>query len=309
MGNNRIIVLGSRGFVGSNLIKHLSNNFTIYSPNSKEVNLTERKTLSNKFMPGDIIINSAGYSRSSDLSDEGKKKFQSVNVEGLKNLVEAAINAEAKQLIHISSVASMGIIHEMGITENMQESLKTPYANSKFDGEKILNQYKDRLAITILRPTLVFGNDSGLTQYLCKIIQKGVLPLPGKGEAYIPVTYIENVAYAVEICINNSNCFGKTFIIGDENSYKLKDIVQIIAKNLNKKPLTIRIPSWVALVMIMIMRKIGNPNGLKFADRIELLSKSVSYSINYFKSVTNYNQPFSLEQSLKKVSDNYVIHN
>ena len=307
MDVKRVVLIGGSGFVGSNLRASLP--FRLVVPSETEADLTIKESLRDWICRDDIVINAAGYANATDFSERGKQLFQSVNVDGLKNLAEVAAEAGVRQLVHISSVAAMGRLKGEGITENMTAEPLTPYAKSKLEGERILAQFMNKIPITILRPTSVFGEGRGLARLFCAAVSKKIIPLPNGGNAKIPFTYIGNITKAVELAINCEPCFGRTFIIGDKQSYPLCEIVNELAKALGKKPRIIPVPIPAAKVGVGILEFISSLSGktpLLDRYRLDTLSSSVSYSIAAFADATGFVPPYSLNESVNRLAEWYV---
>lgn len=87
-------------------------------------------------------------------------EFLSVNVEGTRNVLEAACHAGAERLIHISTVAVVGrppVGEE--ITEETPCRPLDPYQESKLQAERLaLRYHRERgLAVVVLRPGAMYG--------------------------------------------------------------------------------------------------------------------------------------------------------
>ncbi len=302
MGTGRVLLIGGSGFIGSNLRTYLP--FSIIAPSEKEADLTNIDSLRRFIHKDDVVINAAGYANAGDCTEAGIQLFNIVNVEGVRNLAEAAADAGVSQLIHISSVAAMGRLKGENITEEMKTQPSSPYAISKLKGELILEEYKDRIPVTILRPTSVFGEGRGLAKFFCAAISKRLIPLPDGGHALIPFTYVGNIAKAVELAVGCQACFGKTFIIGDRQSYPLRQIVFELSGAMRKKPLIIPIPGSAAKVFVRLLEKASSMLGkvpIIDTGKIETLTSSASYSIRAFEEATGYAPPYSLSEAARRI--------
>lgn len=313
LSQERIVLIGRNGFIGSHFAANSSlHRFKIVAPSRQEADLTDFESLLSFLQPDDIVVNVAGYASATDTTEKGLEVFDLVNVKGVQNLAEACCQKKVKQLIHLSSIAAMGNLYKENVVETDQGECTSPYAKSKFEGEKILSTYFPKLNITILRPTSVFGSARGLTQTLCKVVSNRIVPLPGGGDNYVPLTYVQNIVHAIELCINNPQCFGQTFVIGDQNSYKLKEIIYLLGQNLNVKPRIIYVPIPLAAAAVKtssyVFSIIQKP---PFIDmkRLATLTKSVSFSISKFQKATGYIPPIDIVAALQNVAMVYLHGN
>lgn len=306
----RIVVLGAKGFVGSYLAADLASCGQVQGLTRAEADLGDPGALRRALRPGDVVVNAAGYARATDTSKRGRQRFQSDNVDGVGNLARVALEVGVSHLIHLSSVAAMGRWEGSGIREEQYLPTDLPYAASKRVGEQVLEGYKDRLSITILRPTSVFGPGRGLAAVLCRVVARGVVPLPGAGQAEIPFTYIGNVSHAVKLCIANPACYGRTFIVGDTRSYSLREVVRAIGYAFGKPPRIIPIPLAVATVGTVSLEALSKVLGREpLMDRARLysLTHSVSYSVKALQEATGYTPPFSLEAAAQRLVEWYRL--
>ncbi len=303
----RVLLIGRSGFVGSNLLTHLQHP-NVCAPSENEADLTQPDSLRRVLQPGDIVLNAAGYANATDKTERGAALFRAINVDGLRNLAQAAAEAGAAHLVHISSVAAMGRLRCENVTEEMHVPVESPYAESKLEGERILAEYMDKLPVTIIRPTSVFGEGRGLARNLCKLASKGTIPLPGGGKARIPFTYVGNVARGVETALGNPKCFGRTFIVGDAQSYRLRDILVGLARELGVKPRIIWVPVAAARAGVSCLELAARLRGstpILDSGRLDTLTHSVSYSIAAFREAAGYEPPYSLQDAIKRVATWY----
>jgi UDP-2-acetamido-2,6-beta-L-arabino-hexul-4-ose reductase len=95
MNNKKILLLGSNGFVGSNLIKYLDNKYIV---NSAGVT-TAYEELERLVNESDIIIHTIGVTRSQNESD-----FYKINIDFSFQLYSTLSKYENKKLIYFSSI-------------------------------------------------------------------------------------------------------------------------------------------------------------------------------------------------------------
>ena len=303
----RIVVAGAAGFMGSALVNELPG--SVVSLKRSDVDLTDTEALTALLKPRDTIINAAGYADATDRSREGLERFQRSNVDAVRSIAEAAVKVGADHLIHISSVAAMGHVAGRGISEDHQLPARTDYAASKARAELVLRQFGGQLPITMLRPTSVFGEGRPLAAALCRVAARPLIPLPAGGRGLIPFTYIGNVVEAVRLTIGNERCIGKTFIVGDERSYTLREIMRAMADALDNAPRFVSIPTPAARLSVRSLEWVAqlmNRRAPIDRTRLETLTRSVEYSIVPFQRATGYVPPISLANAAARLAASHV---
>jgi UDP-glucose 4-epimerase len=313
----RVVVFGARGFIGTRVASAIDvlDGYEVvrisrYPGNGHSTaDLTAPDSLTAVIGRDDIVINCAGYAGATDVTPAGQSRFEAVNVKGVAALAEACVARSACQLIHLSSVAAMGAWSGQNVDEQMLRNPSTPYALSKLRSERILERFRDRLFVTVLRPTSVFGEGRGLARTLCRLVSLPLVPLPGAGRAEIPFTYVGNVVDGVVLTLQNPACYGQAFIIGDERSYSLREIVRALSQALEKHPLLLTVPTALARAAALLLERgaaLRNSTPLIDSHRINALTQSVSYSISKFKAATGYRPTYDLQRAANRIADWYL---
>ncbi len=159
----KLLVTGGLGFIGSNFIKNILENYTDYSIinldderyGSNHLSLTSLKNSNNyKFVKGnicdtelckklvgesDIVINFAAESHV-DRSILNSKPFMDSNIIGVHNILEQ-IKLHKKRLIQISTDEVFGSLENESADEKFKLNSSSPYASSKASAELIINSY------------------------------------------------------------------------------------------------------------------------------------------------------------------------
>lgn len=174
-----IVITGASGFIGSNLIRLLSEKYNIYAlarRTQKEVRLKYRKNIHwiliditdgnklkqvfNKISEKqriDFIIHLAAYY---DFGDQVYNDiYQKTNIDATQYLLEIAKELDIKHFIFSSSlVASKFPDTNDLITENSELNAVYPYAKTKIIGEKLVKDYSKYYKCTIIRFAAVFSD-------------------------------------------------------------------------------------------------------------------------------------------------------
>lgn len=160
-----------------------------------------------------------------------------VNVEGTANVVNAALDAGVKKMIHVSSVAALGRIRENEtINENMQwteETSNSKYGQSKFMGEmEVWRAISEGLNAVIVNPTIILG-DGDWDDSSTKIFKSVYNEFPWYTEGTTGFVDVKDVARAM-ILLMESGISSERFIISAENK-SYKEVFDKIANAFNKK--------------------------------------------------------------------------
>jgi nucleoside-diphosphate-sugar epimerase len=166
-----------------------------------------------------------------------KRELFTINIEGTANVVNAALQAGIKKMVHVSSVAALGRIREgEPITETMnwtEETSNSVYGQSKYLGElEVWRGIGEGLNAVIVNPVIILGCadwKSGSSQIFKSVYDE----FPWYTEGVSGFVDTGDVAKAM-IALMQSNISNERFIISAENcSYR--QVFNWIADGFGKK--------------------------------------------------------------------------
>jgi len=109
------------------------------------------------------------------------------------------------------------------------------YLRSKGEAEATVRAAAKDMAVTVFRPSVIFGPGDGfLNRFAALIRYFPVLPLACAGARFQPV-YVEDVARVIADSIDNPAAFGATFDVCGPRVYTLRELVQFTADVMGKK--------------------------------------------------------------------------
>ena len=174
------------------------------------------------------------------------KKNYEINVEYPVNLAKLAKVNGVKQFIFISTIAVYG-----EDLEKLSENPITPYGKSKLEAEMQLLELNDEnFVVSIIRPPMVYGkNAPGNIDSLVKLVNKvPIIPL-GKIENKRSFIYIGNLCHLVDKLIQLQQA--GVFLASDDEPLSTSKLIELIAKNLNKKTYLLKIPFFETLLKLI----------------------------------------------------------
>lgn len=118
----KILVTGSRGFIGSELIKYFQRKS--YDIAGIDVDVRDKEALVPHFKNIEFVVHAAGKVKKGIPNPE---IYHTINVLGTENVVQLCIENGCK-LIHLSSVATEG---EYGISKQVSQKLVEDYGKNR----------------------------------------------------------------------------------------------------------------------------------------------------------------------------------
>ncbi|MFA6451563.1 MAG: NAD(P)-dependent oxidoreductase [bacterium] len=183
-----------------------------------------------------------------------KKLLQAVNVDGTRNLLDAAA-AHAPELLG-SAVWSTALVYDVPkrpgpITEDDPVNPNNLYVESKLDEENVALEYeKGGMPLVILRTASVYGPRSsyGIFKTLKTLSWSFLLPalpVPGLGRRAVHFAHIDDVvasALHLVYVMAHQNISGRAFNVADNTPMSMMDAMKIAAEALRVKPPVFKMP-------------------------------------------------------------------
>lgn len=261
----KIFITGATGFIGTHLIRALdgkghhlkclvrktSNVETLLQHTCELVygDVTDKASVLKGLAGCDWVINLANvYS----FWEPDPSVYGKVNVEGVRNVMESALEAKVKKVVHISTVAIFGNTNDCPITEKSQPGAKrfSKYGESKYQGDKIAWEFynKKQLPLVVLYPGAVLGpGDTKATGRYIQLLVKRKLPAVTCLRSTLTYVHVKDVANAIEKSLEKENTTGERYIIGKE-LLTIGEINGIVGKISGIPIPKIELPGWMALL-------------------------------------------------------------
>jgi len=235
-----ILILGGSGFIGSNLVKELSDHKVDYKQfSSKEINLLN--STSSKLGPH-INSTSCLVILSAVTRQNGNNlETCELNIKMALNLANLLSTFPVGRCIYISSCDVYGIPEKLLIDERTSINPQTFYAVSKYTSEKILENKTKRLGIkfTVLRFNGIFGpgqknTQYGINQFIKSILEHGEITLWGKGEELRDFVYVKDLVKLItKFAIGNYKEGVYNLVSG--KSITFKEVAMKVGRETQKK--------------------------------------------------------------------------
>ncbi len=239
----KILITGVHGFVGSNLVKALSKEHTIYgldivSPIKEGVRFTFSWDFLDKpdEIPAvDAIIHLAG--KAHDTKNEAAADvYFKVNTDLTKKIYDYFLKSKAKKFIFFSTAKAAADKVDGILTEDVVPSPVGPYGESKIAAEKYIQEHlNDEKQVYILRPCMIHGpGNKGNLNLLYGVVKKGILWPLGAFENRRTFTSIENLNFVIEGLLTKDVPTG-IYNMGDDEALSTNELIEEICKSLGKK--------------------------------------------------------------------------
>ncbi|MFT7464765.1 MAG: dihydroflavonol-4-reductase, partial [Pseudohongiellaceae bacterium] len=200
-----------------------------------------------RFMDGaDLLVHSAaviGYRR------RMWGEMQRVNVIGTRNVMEAARLAQVGRVVHVSSIAAVGIADTPIVLNEDSEldpdPLDAAYFDTKLAAEDEVARAVDQgLHVTTVNPGAIYGaalTPSNSSRVIASILTSPLSLIPPGGINVVPLDSVVEGVVAAGLRGQQ----GRRYILGGEN-LSLAELVQRVGLAAGRKLSPRVLPSWIA---------------------------------------------------------------
>ena len=305
----KILITGSTGFVGKNLVKYLVLNTDAElisvnrTKNSKAENAFTYTEFSERNVNANHYIHLAGKAHDLKNSANDEEYFE-VNYGLTKKIFEKFLSDElAETFIYISSVKAAKDSVEGVLTENHLPDPKTAYGKSKLKAEQYLmeNLPADR-NIFILRPCMIHGPfNKGNLNLLYGLISKG-LPYPlGAFENQRSFLSIENLCFLIDQLIKKPIQSG-IYNVADDKPLSTNELIMLMGEATGKKPYIMSVPKPLVLALV----KLGDMLKLPLnSERLQKLTEDYVVSNNKLLAGMATELPLSSSEGLRQTFNSF----
>lgn len=261
----KILITGNMGYVGSVLVKHLSQQINdveiigfdsgYFSHCLTNANVLPEKYLSKQYF-GDLrnfnenilngvdsVIHLAAISND-PIGNEFSDVTDLINFKSTINLAELSVKYGVKNFVYASSCSIYGSAEGVSKKESASLNPLTAYAYSKVNSEKGLSEFESKdMCITSLRFSTACGMsnrlrlDLVLNDFVASALLTKNITVLSDGSPWRPLINVKDMARAMEwACLRSIENGGRILSVNvgsNDWNYQVKDLAQAVADRIN----------------------------------------------------------------------------
>jgi len=317
----KVLVTGATGFLGG----HLAERLAVMGKDVRALvrNPTRAKRLKESGIEvavGDLLDHATLVSASRGVEviyhcagmvkDWGKKDlFYQANVQGTKNLLEAALRNGCK-IVHTSSLTVLGIHRSAKpVDETFPYAQRPvdPYTETKIQAEKLALEYVGKgIPIVVVRPGFIWGpGDTTILPRVLTHLKKRRLFLISGGKNLLSLSYCSNVVDGL-IAAAKSGTSGRVYHITDGEKVTGKEYFCALSKLFQLPPPSITVPFPLALAFVFLtemqarLRRCDEPPPFTLYG-LYLLSHHLETDLSRAKSELGYYPRVGFTEGMKRM--------
>lgn len=321
----RVLVTGAAGFLGSSLVEDLSRSgyqvlallhdarrSISFMPQVETVvaDIRDRERVQEITAGCGAIVHLAAKVHAID--DSGSEKdYEAVNVEGTRNVLDAALESGVRRVVFASSVKVFGEETSGCIDESWPPDPKTGYGRSKWLAEQLISNYatRHRLTAVSLRLPMVYGpTNKGNLYRMIEAIDQGRFPVLPRLRTFRSLLHVQNFVQAVELCLQAPQFKQAAYIVTDAQPYCITDLYDWLRAGLGRSPARWRVPLWALKGGARVGDLLQRVNGRHIPLSSERLTKLIGgawFSAGAITRELGYQATHSLAETVPELVASY----
>lgn len=295
----KVMITGGTGFIGARLaIKCLEDgdkvtilgqvnnpaeeeNRALIEAQGGEIvigSVTDKEVVNRAADQVEIIYHLAAAQHEANVANQ---HFWDVNVEGTRNVLDAAIKVGVKRFVHGSTIGVYGSAMEGELDEDTPLRPNNIYGVTKSEGEKLVLSYADRLPVVVVRISETYGPGDRRLLKLFRAIDKRMFFMVGRGENKHQLIYVDDLVEGLRLAASSESAVGQVFVLAGKEVLTTNQMVKSIAESLDTHQSRLRFPLWPFLAAATILETTLRPLGIQpplHRRRMDFFRKSFFFS-------------------------------
>ncbi|HVC32344.1 MAG TPA: NAD-dependent epimerase/dehydratase family protein [Chloroflexota bacterium] len=261
------LITGGAGFLGINLTRYLlarghrvtSFDFAEFDyPDVREQvriiqgDIRDAVALDRAMEGVDVVVHTAAA-----LPLYRREDIFTTDIDGTRNVVEAAFQHGVERLIHVSSTAVYGIPDHHPLREDDRLEGVGPYGKAKIMAEEICLGYREKgMCVTIIRPKSFVGPERlGVFALLYDWAKDGKgFPMIGSGNNRYQLLDVEDLCAAIYLAATGDKSkVNDTFNVGAKEFTTMKEDYQAVLDSAGHGKKIVPFPSWPVIWALRVL--------------------------------------------------------
>jgi nucleoside-diphosphate-sugar epimerase len=317
-----VLVTGATGFTGGHMARHLAAGghtvAALVRPGSASRadafegigvdvrlgDLTDPDAVRRAAEGCEVVYHIAATYRS---AAQGDAEYTRINVDGTRHVLEAALAAGARRVVHCSTGGVHGHITNPPADETAPFAPGDVYQRTKLEGERLAVDFGRRmpLEVVVVRPIGIYGPGDTRFLKMFKGIARRRFPMLGRGEVLYHLTFIDDLVRGIELAGTTPAAAGREYLLAGPEYTTLNELTRLIAEELGVQPPRVHMPVWPVWIAGALCEAICVPIGIEpplFRRRVDFYRKSRAFDIARARQELGYNPTIDLRTGIRRTA-------
>jgi len=173
--------------------------------------------------------------------------YDRINVDGTRNVLDAARATGVQRFLHMSSIAALGAEPGLRADEFTRPHgpWKPGYGRSKFESEELVRAAAGEMHAITVNPAIVFGPGDRHFVQLINAFVRGRIPVIAFADRPMPLVYADDVARGSLLAMERGES-GQRYILA-QPTVTIAEFFLELAVAAGRRPPRVHLPDWLAI--------------------------------------------------------------
>ena len=271
----------------------------------REVSIADRKPLADAMSGVEQVFHLAAAQHEVNVPDE---HFHAVNVEGTRNVFDAAEAAGVQRVVHASTIGVYNWRPGRTVGEDSPLEPDNIYGISKLAGEQVVQSYAGRVPFAIARISETYGPGDRRLLKLFKGAERGLLVQIGNGRNLHHLVYIDDLVEGLLIAARAEQALGRSFVLAGAAPVTSREMLGAVSSAMGRPSRVIRLPLAPLRVAAALVEGVLRPLGVQpplHPRRLDFFRKSFAFSLEEATAV-GYKPRVGLDEGMQATARWYL---
>ena len=312
-----VLITGGTGFIGSRLALHClesgeavrvlgqrrtpaegQNADALAAAGAEllETSVSDRPGVSRACDGVDVVYHLAAAQHEANVPD---RHFYEVNVEGTRNLLEAAESLGVGRFVHGSTIGVYGSTGAGAVGSDAPLHPDNIYGVTKLEAERVAQGFSERVPLAIVRISETYGPGDQRLLKLFRAIGSGRFVRIGPGRNLHHLVYIDDLVDGLRLAAGSQTAASDPFVLAGPETISSDDMISVIAQVLGRNPPKLRVPLSPLMAIATMLEAVLGPVGIQpplHRRRMNFFIKSFSFDMHPVRAALGYSPKVRFEE-------------
>jgi nucleoside-diphosphate-sugar epimerase len=269
--------------------------------------ITDVNVIQTAVTNADVVVHCAAK-----VGDQGPvEEYRTINVEPLRNLLEACRGKPLSRFIHMSSLGVYEAKHHQGTdeAEPLPKSHLDGYSQTKVEADQLAQEYQKNhgVPLVILRPGFVYGpRDRTVLPKLIKRMTNGKVHYLGGDRRALNTIYVGNLMDAIFLAVEKPDAVGQIYNLTDGEFVSKRRFFEAVSDGMGLPRSKQILPRWLAAIVVRQLERqmrravAKGKKSLLTPAQFKFLLLNLDFSIEKAKRELGYRPRFTFDEGMRE---------
>jgi nucleoside-diphosphate-sugar epimerase len=271
----------------------------------REVPVSDPAALAAAMRGVDVVFHLAAAQHEANVPDE---YFRAINVDGTRNVLEAALSARVARVVHASTIGVYRWRPGDTVSESTPLEPDHVYGITKLAGEQVVREYMGRLPCAIARISETYGPGDRRLLKLYAQAQRGFCLQIGGGANLHHLVFIDDLVTGLLLAARSPSAPGRSFVLAGPEAVTSRAMLEAVLRSLDRDGRILPLPLAPLMAAARALEGVLRPLGVQpplHPRRMDFFRRSFAFTLEEAKEL-GYQPRVGLDEGMQETAQWYL---